>query len=127
VLDEGKFVCENNQPTEDAPQASTSILSEQTDLHASLGHDEETKTSDIDLNPKQPVTESKLRDRGTFSSQHSNSPMCEKTTSICKKSIYENDSEYRLNSNDEFKIVTNKRGKNSKKEKVNNSKITHTF
>jgi hypothetical protein len=98
--------CENNQPTEDVPQASTSILAERTDLQASLGHDE-TKTSDIDLNPKQPVTESKRRDRGTVSSEHSNSPMCEKTTSICRKSIYENDSEYRLNSNDEFKIVTN--------------------
>jgi hypothetical protein len=41
--------------------------------------------------------------------------MCEKMTSMCNESIYEDDSKYRLNANDEFKLVTNKRFKKSTK------------
>jgi hypothetical protein len=94
------------------------VQSEQTDLQASQGH-KGTKTSDINLNPKQPVTESEMCDMGTMTNDDPNSTMCEKTTSICMESIYDNDLKYCLTSNDEFKLVTNKRFKKSKKEKVN--------
>jgi hypothetical protein len=53
--------------------------------------------------------------------------MCEKATSMCNESTYEYDVKNRLNSNDDFKLVTNKRFKKSNKEKVNNSPVTHTF
>jgi hypothetical protein len=77
------------------------VREERTDLHASGGH-EGNKTSDNHLNPKQPVTESELRDSGTMAKKQPNSTMCEKTSSICMESIYKQDSKYRLNSNDEF-------------------------
>jgi hypothetical protein len=118
--------CANNHNTTYVPRVSTSDPAEQIDLQASVGHDG-TKTSDIDLNPKQPVTESEMRDMGTMSNDDPNPTMCENTTSICMESIYENDSKYRLNSNDKFHIVTNKRFKKSKREKVNNSQVTRTF
>jgi hypothetical protein len=53
--------------------------------------------------------------------------MCEKATSMCHENIYEDDVKNRLNSNDDFKLVTNKRFKKLHKEKVNNSPVTHTF
>jgi Reverse transcriptase (RNA-dependent DNA polymerase) len=110
--------CENNQNTQDVPHVRTSILSEQ----ASDG----TISAGINLNPQQPVTTNDGIDDTSKDSQSSH--MCENQPSMCNESIYEDDSKYRLNSNDEFKLVTNKRFKKSTKEKVNNNSIlTHTF
>jgi hypothetical protein len=97
------------------------VYSEQRDLRASAGN-QGTMDSDINLNPKQPVTETENDNMGAMSNDSQSSSMCGKTTSMYCESIYEDDSKYRLNSNDEFKLVTNKRFKKSKKEKVNNSK-----
>jgi hypothetical protein len=82
------------------------------------------------LNPQQPITANAGIDDTSKDIQRST--MCEEIPSMCKESIYEDDSKYRLNDNDEFKLVTNKRFKKSKsksnKEKVNNnSPVTHTF
>jgi hypothetical protein len=55
------------------------------------------------------------------------STMCERTTSICVESIYEDVLKYQLKLNNEFQIVTNKQIKKSNKGKVNNSQLTHTF
>jgi hypothetical protein len=55
--------------------------------------------------------------------------LCMQTQHLCmyQENIYKNNSENRLNSNEEFKLVTNKRSKKSSKKKVNSSKLTHTF
>jgi hypothetical protein len=118
--------CENTQATTDVPRVRQSVYSEQRDLRASAGQ-KGTMDSGINLNPKQPVTETNVGNMGAMSNDSQSSSMCGKTTSMCCESIYEDDSKDRLNSNDEFKLVTNKQFKQSKKEKVNNSKITHTF
>jgi hypothetical protein len=115
--------CENIQNTEDVPQVSTSILSEQ-ELQASVG-ERGTIPSGINLNPQQPVTAN--AEIGDTSKDSQRSPMCANSTSMCKESIYEDDSKYRLKSNDEFKLVTNKRFKKSYKGKVKDSCVTHTF
>jgi hypothetical protein len=104
-------VCANNQNTQDELPVSTSILSEQ-ELQASV-QETGTITSGINLNPNQPVTKSEGIDDTSNDSQ--SSPMCENMTSMCNESIYEDDSKYRLNANDEFKLVTNKRFKKSNK------------
>jgi hypothetical protein len=115
----------NNQNTTDVPEVSTSILSEPEELQASVG-EVGTITSGINLNPQQPVTTNDGID-DTSKDIHS-TPMCENLTSMCNESSYEYDVKNRLNSNDEFKLVTNKRFKKSNKEKVNNnSPLTHTF
>jgi hypothetical protein len=116
--------CANTPNTTDVPSTTyvPSIHSEQTSAELTG-----TNESDINLNPKQPVTESEVGDIGTMSNDDPHSSMCEKTTSICMTSIYEKDSHYRLNSNDGFKMVTNKRFKKTNKVKVNNSPVTHTF
>jgi hypothetical protein len=111
--------CENNQNT----HVRTSILSEQ-ELQASDGKSG-TFSAGINLNPQQPVTTNARIDDTSKDSQ--SSTMCEDIPSMCKESIYEDDSKYRLNSNDEFKLVTNKRFRKSIKEKVKNSQVTHTF
>jgi hypothetical protein len=116
--------CENNQNTQDVPHVRTSILSEQ-ELKASDGK-AGTMEAGINLNPKQPVTTNDGID--DTSKDMPSVPMCEHLTSMCKESTYEYDSKNRLKSNDEFKLVTNKRFKKSNKEKVNNnSPLTHTF
>jgi hypothetical protein len=102
-----------------------SMHSEQ-DLKASEGY-QGTISSGINLNPKQPVRENEVGDTGMMSNDIQSSTMCENTTSMCIESIYEDVSKYRLNSNDEFKIVTNKRFKKSNKGIVNNSQLTNTF
>jgi hypothetical protein len=117
------YVCENIQNTEDVPQVSTSILSEQ-ELQASVG-ERGTISSGINLNPQQPVTAN--AEIGDTSKDSQRSTMCEKSASMCQESIYEDDSKYRLNSNDEFKLVTNKRFKKSNKGKVKDSCVTYTF
>jgi hypothetical protein len=74
------------------------------------------------------VTENEVGDTGIMSNDNRSSTMCENTTSMCIESVHENDLKYRLNSNDEFKLVTNKQFKKSNKEKVNNnSLLSHTF
>jgi hypothetical protein len=104
---------------------STSILSEPEELQASVG-EVGTIKSGINLNPQQPVTTNDGID-DTSKDIHS-TPMCENLTYMCNESSYEYDVKNRLNSNDEFKLVTNKRFKKSNKEKVNNnSPLTHTF
>jgi transposase InsO family protein len=118
--------CENNQNTQDVPHVRTSILSEP-ELQASDGK-AGTIEAGINLNPQQPVTANAGIDDTSKDIQRST--MCEERPSICTESIYEDDSKYSLNANDEFKLVTNKRYKKSKsnKEKVNdNSPVTHTF
>jgi hypothetical protein len=121
-------MCANIQNTTDVPHVSTSILSEQelqaSELQASVG-EIGTNTSGINLNPAQPVTTND--GIGATSQDIHMSPTCEKSTSMCNESTYEYDVKNRLNSNDEFKLVTNKRFKKSNKEKVNNSPVTHTF
>jgi hypothetical protein len=118
--------CENIHATTDIPSVRQSVHSEQQDLRASAGH-QGSMDSGINLNPKQPVTEHDVVNMEAMSNDSQSSPMYAKTTSMCCESIYEDDSQYRLNSNDEFKLVTNKRCKKSKKGKVNNSQVTHTF
>jgi hypothetical protein len=116
--------CANTPNTTDGPSTTyvPSIHSVQTSAEL-----KGTNKSDINLNPKQPVTESEVGDIGTMSNDAPNSSMCEKTTSICMTSIYEKDSHYRLNSNDGFQMVTNKRCKKTNKVNVNKSPVTHTF
>jgi hypothetical protein len=123
-LDSLQRGCENNQNTQDIPHVRTSILSEQ-ELQASDGK-AGTISAGINLNPPQPVTTNDGIDDTSKDIQRST--MCENKPSMCNESIYEDDSKYRLNSNDEFKLVTNKRFKKSTKEKVNNNSIlTYTF
>jgi Reverse transcriptase (RNA-dependent DNA polymerase) len=118
--------CENIPNTQDVPNVSTSILSEPTKLQASVGEMGTTQDDiNINLNPQQPVTAKNGIDDTSMDSQRST--MYENLASMCKESIYEDDSKYRLNLNDEFKLVTNKRFKKSNKQKVNNSVVTHTF
>jgi hypothetical protein len=74
-------------------------------------------TCGINLNPKLPVAENEIGDTGKMSNDNQSSTMCENTTSMCIESVYENDLKYRLNSNDEFKLVANKRFKKSNKRK----------
>jgi hypothetical protein len=93
------------QNTKDVPRVSTPILSEH-ELRASA-LETGTITSGINLNPKQPVTEDKGIYTGKMTNDSQSSTMCEYTTSMCIESIYEDDSKYRLSSNDGFKIVTN--------------------
>jgi hypothetical protein len=52
-------------------------------------------TSVINLNPN-------VGDIGLTTDDNQNSTMCENTTSMCQENIYENTSEYRLNSDDKF-------------------------
>jgi uncharacterized protein YifE (UPF0438 family) len=103
------------------------VQSEQQELRASDGNQGSYLDSGINLNPKQPVTESEVVNMGAMSNDSHSSTMCEKTTSMYCERIYADDAKYRLNSNDEFKLVTNKQFKKSKKEKVNNNAVTHTF
>jgi hypothetical protein len=118
--------CENIPNTQDVLNVSTSILSEPTKLQASVGEMGTTQDDiNINLNPQQPVTAKNGIDDTSMDSQRST--MYENLASMCKESIYEDDSKYRLNLNDEFKLVTNKRFKKSNKQKVNNSVVTHTF
>jgi hypothetical protein len=117
-------MCENIPNTQDVPNVSTSILSEPTELQASVGEIGPTQAG-INLNPQQPVT---ANDEIADTSQDSqSSTMCENKVSMCNDSIYEDNSKYRLKSNDEFKLVTNKRFKKSNKDKGKNSQVTHTF
>jgi hypothetical protein len=119
--------CENIQDTTDVPSVCPSMQLEQQELRASDGNQGSNIDSDINLNPKQPVTESEVINMGAMSNDSPSSTICDKTTSMYCESIYADDAKYRLNSNDEFKLVTNKRFKKSKKEKVNNSPVTYTF
>jgi hypothetical protein len=112
--------CENNQNTTDVPEVSPSILSEQEELQASVG-EIGTMTSGINLNPQQPVTTNAGID--DTSKDMPSSLMCENLTSMCNESTYEYESKNSLNSNDDFKLVTNKRFKKSNKEKVNNNSL----
>jgi hypothetical protein len=89
--------CANNHNTTYIPSVSPSVHSEQADLQSSAGQ-EGTTTSEINLNPKQSVTEIKGQDMGTMSKDDPNSTLCENTTSTCMESIYKDDSKYRLNS-----------------------------
>jgi hypothetical protein len=74
----------------------------------------------INLNPNKTITDNDVGDT-ELSSTNDNQifPMCENTLSMCQENIYKNDSEYHLDSNDEFKIVANKRFKKSNKVKAN--------
>jgi hypothetical protein len=105
------------------PHVRPSIRSEQ-ELQASDGK-AGTISADINLNPQQPITDN--AGIGDTSQDIQSSTMCDNTPSMCNESIYEEDSKDRLKYNDEFKLVTNKRFKKSTKEKVNNSRVTHTF
>jgi hypothetical protein len=119
--------CENKQDTTDVPSVRPSVHEEQSELRASDGNQGSNMDSGINLNPKQPVTESEVVHIGAKANDSQSSTMCENTKSMYCESIYADDTKDRLNSNDEFKLVTNKRFKKSKKEKVNNSSVTHTF
>jgi hypothetical protein len=88
----------NTQNTKDVPIRSTSAHSEH--IPEELGRPLS--------NPNPPVTNNDVDDIGLTTNDNQNSTMCENRTSMCQENIYENDSEYRLNSNDEFKVVTNK-------------------
>jgi hypothetical protein len=68
-------VCENNQNTKDVPIVSTSILSEQNELQASVHELGGTITSGINLNPKRPVTEKEVVYTDTMSNDIKSSTM----------------------------------------------------
>jgi hypothetical protein len=80
----------------------------------------ELMTFVINLNPNKTITDNDVGDT-ELSSTNDNQifPMCENTLSMCQENIYKNDSEYHLDSNDEFKIEANKRFKKSNKVKAN--------
>jgi hypothetical protein len=105
----------------------TDVQTVTTSDHSELPESERTTNYGLDLNPNQPLTKDNDEGKVFTTNDNQSSTMYENTASMYQENIYEQDVNNHLNSNEEFKLVTNKRSTKSNKGKVSNSIFTNTF